>query len=390
MTYDVVIIGGGIHGAGVAQAAAAHGYSVLLLEKNDIADGTSSKSSKLIHGGLRYLESGQFSLVKECLYERQLLLKNAPHLVSLKPFIIPVYSDTSRGSMKIRVGLTLYSLLNGFKRSGQFQSISRKKWADFDGLNTNALQSVFQYWDAQTNDRLLTQAVIKSAENFNAVVKKNAEFLGAKIQNDNWVVRYRVHSREHEATAKVVINAAGPWVNAVNDRISLAMEKIPVDLVQGTHIILKGETTKGIYYLEALKDKRAIFVMPWYGDTMVGTTELTYTGDPDKVYATDDEINYLTDTVKHYFPKYASLNKSDIVNSFAGLRVLPADNGSAFSRSRETIIHEDKKNTPQLFSIYGGKLTAYRAAAEKVIRQIEHYLPQCRVRGDTKKIKLPE
>ncbi len=387
--YDVVVVGGGIHGAGVAQAAAVSGYSVLLLEKSDVADGTSSKSSKLIHGGLRYLESGQFSLVKECLHERELLLKNAPHLVELKPFIIPVYTDTSRSALKIRAGLSLYALLNGLKRSGRFQSIAKSAWNNLDGLAENDLQHVFQYWDAQTNDRLLTQAVIKSAEEFGSELKTNAELLSANYVDDHWIIKYVVNGDESEAHGKITINAGGPWINRINNRFIPSPLQVNIDLVQGSHIVVDGEVSQGIYYLEAPIDKRAVFVMPWYGDTMIGTTELTYTGEPEKVHPTDGEINYLIDTVKHYFPKFRSITSHDVKQSFAGLRVLPAHDESAFSRSRETIIHEDIQNAPQLFSIYGGKLTAYRATSENVIQRIKHYLPSHKIRGDTKKIKLP-
>jgi len=387
--YDVLVVGGGIHGAGVAQAAAVSGYSVLLLEKSDIAAGTSSKSSKLIHGGLRYLESGQLSLVKECLHERELLLKNAPHLVELKPFIIPIYSNTSRSALKVRAGLSLYALLNGLKRSGRFRSIAKNTWNNLDGLTENNLQHVFQYWDAQTNDKLLTQAVIKSAEEFAAEVKTSAELLSASYVNEQWVIKYAVGDSEKEVQAKVVINAGGPWVNRINDKFSPSPSQINIDLVQGSHIIVDGEVSQGIYYLEAPTDKRAVFVMPWCGNTMIGTTELTYIGEPEKVYPTDDEISYLINTVKFYFPKFRSLIDDNVRQSFAGLRVLLADDGSAFSRSRETIIHEDEINAPKLFAIYGGKLTAYRATAANVIQRIKHYLPDRKIIGDTKKIKLP-
>jgi len=402
--YDVAIIGGGIHGAGVAQAAAVAGYSVILLEQHDIGDGTSSKSSKLIHGGLRYLESGQFSLVKECLEERALLLKNAPHLVELKPFIIPIYMNTIRSAFTIRVGLSLYAMLGGLRGSSRFNSIPITEWEGLDGLSTEHLTHVFQYWDAQTNDKLLTQAVIKSAEEYSAKIITQAKLLKAtyvgkeqveqeqkktRQGDEHWSLQYLHHEKVHNVKASVVINASGPWVNRVNQRISSKLSNIDVDLVQGAHIIVKGEVTKGIYYLEAPSDQRAVFVMPWYGDTMIGTTERNFTGDPSDVAPTDDEVDYLLQTAAHYFPKLRSFDRASIVEKFAGLRVLPSDSGSAFSRSRETIVHEDKVNGARLFSIYGGKLTAYRATAESVIDKIKHYLPQRKVIGDTKKIKLP-
>ena len=151
--FDVVVIGGGIHGAGVAQAAAAQGYSVLVLEQSAIAAGTSSRSSKLIHGGLRYLENAQFSLVRECLRERALLLKNAPELVKLKPFYIPVYSETSRSAWQIRAGLALYSTLGGLGADTRFKIVPRHEWGTLDGLDREDLHKVFRYYDGQTDDK---------------------------------------------------------------------------------------------------------------------------------------------------------------------------------------------------------------------------------------------
>jgi glycerol-3-phosphate dehydrogenase len=155
--FNIVIIGGGIHGVAVAQAASAAGYSVLLLEKEGLASGTSGRSSKLIHGGLRYLETAQFSLVAECLRERALLLKNAPELVSLKKIYIPIYKDALRPPWMIRVGLSMYYALSGFNRDSGFRSVPKKEWSDLDGLDTEGLNGVFQYHEAQTDDALLTK-----------------------------------------------------------------------------------------------------------------------------------------------------------------------------------------------------------------------------------------
>lgn len=387
--YDVLVIGGGIHGAGVAQAAAAAGYSVLLLEQSDIGSGTSSKSSKLIHGGLRYLESGQFSLVRECLHERDLLLKNAPHLVRLEPFIIPVYQDTSRSPLKISAGLTLYSFLNGFKKSSRYKIISRSQWSDLDGLNTQGLKQVFQYWDAQTDDRLLTMAVIASAQNFNAQVETNAKFNQAKYTHPHWQVCYSQMQQEKSAQAKVLINAAGPWVNRILQTIDPKPSSVAVDLVQGTHIILQQKFEQGVYYLEAPSDRRAVFVMPWYGGSLIGTTEKIFHQAPEKAEPGEDEIRYLLETVRHYFPARINIQSNEVTQSFTGLRVLPSSGGAAFGRSRETIIHEDKQNAPGLFSIYGGKLTAYRATAEAVMRKCRIYLPAAKNKTNTGDLALP-
>ncbi|HEY3486844.1 MAG TPA: FAD-dependent oxidoreductase, partial [Gammaproteobacteria bacterium] len=189
--YDIVVIGGGIHGAGVLQAAAATGYSCLLLEQYaQPALGTSSRSSKLIHGGLRYLETGEFKLVYQCLRERRLLLRNAPGLVKLKPFFIPVYRQTSRGPWQIRAGLALYSLLAGYGRRVRFRTVPRTRWSELDGLRQTDLQQVFQYADAQTDDAALTKAVITSAESLGAEVRYQAEFQRAEFANGNYNIRF--------------------------------------------------------------------------------------------------------------------------------------------------------------------------------------------------------
>jgi len=387
---DVIVIGGGIHGAGVAQAVAAAGHSVCLLEQNQIASGTSSKSSKLIHGGLRYLESAQFSLVKECLQEREYLLNNAPHLVELKPFLIPIYRQTQRRPMTIRLGLTLYALLNAFRASGRFKSINKNLWSDLDGISLDDLQHVFQYWDAQTDDKLLTQAVIASAVSMDCEVIKPAKVTKLNQQKNNWEIEYEQNGQKHSLISKVVVNAAGPWVNQVLGLVDPQSQIKPVDLVQGTHIVLEGETKQGIYYLESPLDKRAIFVMPWYGNTLIGTTEKSFIGDPANVEASDEEVEYLLNSVGFYFPKYQNLQVEHIMDKFAGLRVLPAAEGAAFSRPRETSVYEDKVKAEGLFTIYGGKLTAYRATSALVLNQIAHLLPNVKSIADTRFLKLPD
>ncbi|MDH3327468.1 MAG: glycerol-3-phosphate dehydrogenase/oxidase [Gammaproteobacteria bacterium] len=383
--YDVVIVGGGIHGAGVAQASAAQGYSVLLLEQNSIGSGTSNKSSKLIHGGLRYLESGQFSLVRECLNERHYLLKNAPHLVELKPFYLPIYKQTSRRPLQIQMGLSLYALLAGLRKKSFFHRVSKNNWNQLDGLSLQNLQSVFQYWDAQTDDQLLTKAVLSSAKEMGAEAIEHAELICAENNDGEWQINFKTEQHQAEVRSKVVVNAGGPWVNEVLKRLTPNDAGMPVDLVQGTHIVLAEETSQGIYYVESPEDRRAVFVMPWYGETLVGTTEKIYTGDPANVSPTSEEENYLLNTASHYFPKF---KHTDIQRSFAGLRVLPQQQGAAFSRPRETTIYKDKTNS--CLSIYGGKLTAYRATSANVVKQFNHLLPNRRFVADTRYLKLPE
>ena len=383
--YDVVVIGAGIHGAGIAQAAAARGHSVLLLEQHSPAFGTSSRSSKLIHGGLRYLESGQLALVRECLRERELLLKLAPELVRLVPFYIPVYRHTTRRPWQIRAGLSLYALLGGLGEHVRFIQVPRAQWDELDGLATQDLQAVYRYFDAQTDDAALTRAVLQSAQTLGATVEMPAEFLGATVLTQDCSVRYAHQNRTHEILTRVLINAAGPWVNDVLKKVTPKPFIPVVDLVQGAHIIVEGTTRRGIYYVEAPRDRRAVFVMPWQGRTLIGTTETHYDGDPAAVHALPQEIDYLLETYEHYFPQPRA---AKLHESFAGLRVLPRADGSAFHRPRDTLLLCDNNTQPHLVSVVGGKLTAYRATAEKLLKLISPALPSRRAVANTRSLRL--
>ena len=387
-TYDVVIVGGGIHGVGVAQAAAAAGYSVFVIEEKSLAHGASSKSSKLIHGGLRYLETAQLKLVFECLSERSKLLKLAPDLVRLEPFHIPIYKHTRRRPWEIFAGLSLYAILGLMKSSALFTRVPENKWDDLDGLETENLQAVFRYKDGATDDAALTKAVMKSAESLGAELAMPAKFVSAQPIYGANEVKYSVAGAEHACKARLLVNAAGPWANAVLDRIVSNPEKMTVDLVSGTHIIIDEPAPKGMYYVEAPQDGRAVFVMPWKGSTMIGTTETKYDGDPSLIKPLKEEIDYLCEVAAAYFPKQKGLKADDVVESFAGLRVLPHAMGRAFSRPRETTFHVDKKRAPRVVTIYGGKLTAYRTTSEKLVSKFARLLPKRTRKARTSNLKL--
>jgi len=395
--YDVIIIGGGIHGVGVAQAAAAAGHSVLVLEQEALACGTSSRSSKLIHGGLRYLEGMQFSLVRECLRERALLLKNAPSLVKLQPFYIPVYKDTSRRPWLIRSGLTLYSLLGGINRASTFRSLGKDKWNDLDGLDTIGLEAVFRYYDAQTDDAALTHAVMHSAQSLGAELETNAQFVAGQLHNDGAVIQYQKNGQVITCEARTMVNAAGPWANQVLAKITPQQAPQAIDLVQGTHIVIEGTLNHGIYYMEASSDRRAVFAMPWQGKTLVGTTETIFdpNADPGSVAPLEEEARYLMKTIASYFPAYRNLQTNPVCSAFAGLRVLPRaasdkDKHNAFSRPRETVLQTDRSDSPRLLTIYGGKLTAYRTTAEKCLKQLHSSLPTRDAIANTRKLTLED
>jgi glycerol-3-phosphate dehydrogenase len=381
--FDLLVIGGGIHGVGVAQAAAAGGHSVLLLEQADLAAGTSSRSSKLIHGGLRYLETWQISLVRESLREREWLLRAAPDLVRRQAFFLPVYRQTSRRGWYLRAGLSLYTVLAGLGQHTRFRSVPRREWTRLDGLCTTDLQSVLQYWDAQTDDAALTRAVMRSAESCGAQCCCGAEFLSAEIGPNECVSHFRVGQQTRQVQSRAIVNAAGPWAGTVAERIRPRAPVAEVELVQGSHLELPGRIQRGCYYLEAPQDSRAVFVMPWHDRTLLGTTELIYRGAPEKTQPTTQEVEYLIRVFGHYFPG----RPRDVLEQWAGLRVLPAG-GTASRRSRETQLIVDDAKRPRVLSIFGGKLTTYRATAAKVLHQLAAALPTRKPIADTRDLKL--
>jgi glycerol-3-phosphate dehydrogenase len=373
--FDVVVIGGGIHGAGVLQAAVAAGHRALLIERRALASGTSSRSSKLIHGGLRYLESGQFSLVRESLRERAIHLKIAAELVELKPFFIPVYRDTRRRPWQLKLGLLLYAMLGGFQTGTRFGSVPKREWAALDGLKTEGLDAVIRYYDAQTDDAELTRAVVQSARELGAELAMPATFVEANLTDAGVDVVYDQGGSRVECRARVLVNAGGPWAMQIASAIRPAIAIPAVDLVQGTHIGFSLPVKAGIYYVESPDDGRAVFIMPWHGGTLIGTTETPYRGEPDGVHPLPAEEEYLLAVARHYFPAYRDITRDQIVTRFAGLRVLPAASQSAFDRSRETIFTTDREPNPRVLGIYGGKLTGWRAAAEHVLQRIGASLP---------------
>lgn len=382
--FDVVVIGGGINGTGVAQAVAAAGYSVALLEKSAVAAGTSSKSSKLIHGGLRYLETLDFKLVRESLKERELLLQLAPTLVKRLPFFIPLYQQSGRSSLKIATGLMLYTLLAGFQSKTGFRVVQRHEWKQLDGLKTDGLKRVFQYWDAHTNDAALTRAVMRSAQQLGAELHAPAEFLCAESLDHGYRISYRESGITRQIRATIAVNAAGPWVDAVAQRFRPLLPVITTDNVQGTHIEIDMQLSQGAYYLESPADKRAIFAIPWQGGALIGTTETLYRDNPDDVHPLGREISYLKSVFSHYFDD----SSVKINAAWAGLRVLPAAETDAFTRSRESCLVADDTQQPHALSIFGGKITSYRATARKVLQMCEKTLERRAPIADTSKLFL--
>lgn len=380
---DILVVGGGIHGCGVAQAAAAQGYRVVLVEQGRLASGTSSRSSKLIHGGLRYLETLQLPLVYEALREREILLRIAPQLVRKQRFYIPVYQSNLRPPWMIAAGLNVYALLS--LGQNPFRRLPEKEWSEvLPGLNQTGLLAVFQYWDAATDDARLTRAVAASARQLGADIREETALLHARYENHCWTAAL---SRGETVRAPVLVNAAGPWVQAVQQHISAPLPLPPLDRVQGAHIVLP-QPQEAYVYVEA-ENHRAMFIMPWQGHTLVGTTETAFAGNPAEVHPTASEISQLSEAYHRYYPE-RPWRPSEMLDRFAGIRILPKTGESFTGRPRAAGLVADNPRQPAVIAICGGKLTTYRSTAQKVMRLLNRSLPAPRRDIDTGKLPLPE
>lgn len=360
--FDICVIGGGIQGAGIAQAAALSGLSVALLEKSDWGAGTSSKSSKLIHGGLRYLQSFQISLVRESLRERRTLLNIAAGIVKPNWFYLPIYKNNQHKPWQLFIGLTAYRLLAGRKNLAGFKRLPRSQWHQLEGLNTANLKTVFAYQDAQTDDQMLTRRVALSAQAHGATLICPATVISAEKTYKGYSISLNLKGETKTIYCRYLVNAAGPWINPVAKTITPTPPMVDVDLVEGTHLEFSQQLSDKCFYLEAQQDQRAIFVMPYKGGTLLGTTEKVFAGNPDHVNPGAEEIEYLLEVIRYHFPHF----NHKPVRAWAGLRVLPCGDKTPFSRSREVQYAESKN----YLAIYGGKLTGYRATAETAIKKI--------------------
>jgi glycerol-3-phosphate dehydrogenase len=372
--YDLLIVGGGITGAGVARDAAMRGLRVALVDKGEFGGGTSSKSSKLIHGGLRYLEHGHLRLVRESSRERAILLRIAPHLVKPLRFTWPVYRGARIPKWKLNVGLKLYDMLAKYQRSWKHESLdAREVIKNEPSLRRSGLLGGATYFDAMTDDRKLTLANIESARNAGAEAVENILVESAKSTGSGFVVR----SAKLEIFAKVVVNATGPW------RADLLQTNSPQRVQRGTkgaHITLPREkigNTDAITLLSAI-DGRVMFVLPWDDRTIIGTTDTWTNESPDEVSASAEDIDYLLRSVRPYFPDCA-LSRSDVTGSWAGIRPLAAGTGTGDPAkiSREHTIEEPVTG---MFVISGGKLTTYRSMAAEIVDRVE-----LRIRGSVKR-----
>lgn len=385
---DIFIIGGGINGVGIARDAAGRGYSVALCEKEDLASGTSNWSSKLVHGGVRYLEHYEFGLVRKALKEREVLWAAAPHIVHPMRFILPHHKDL-RPAWLLRLGLFLYDHIGGRKLLPATKTVNLK-----DGPFGKPLKAMFtkgfQYSDAQVDDaRLVVLNAMDAAAN-GAEIATRREVISARREGEHWHIDTRNEDgTEVGYTASLIVNAAGPWVDLVLGQTFGANDAGNIRLVKGSHIVVPALFEHDNAYIFQNADNRIIFAIPWReGTTLIGTTDEDFEGDPRDAKISQAETDYLCAAASEYFEK--PITPDQIVWTYSGVRPLYDDGASAAQEAtRDYIFRRDgQKDEVPLLNIFGGKITTYRELSEKMLEAIEDELGR-RARPWTARAPLP-
>ena len=393
--YDVVVIGGGINGAGIARDAALRGLKVLLLEKNDFGSGTSSWSSRLIHGGLRYLEYGEIPLVFESLHERRRLRHLAPHLVRRLQLSLPVYAGARRGKFIIRLGMLAYDLLSIGKTIPSHRMLNRDQIIELEpGINRDGLVGAAQYYDAQVTfaERLVMENIVGAAS-AGADVRNYSPVIGINVrQGRTHSVQFKQNGNdvEEEVETTFVVNAAGPWVDKV---LATVNREMPAEMggTKGSHIVVSRFTgaPASAFYVEAAADGRPIFIIPWNNQFLIGTTDIRYDGDPADARASRNEIEYLINETNRIFPR-ANLEPADVAYAYAGVRPLPRRaEGPESAITRKHIIRRHRKHAKGLISVIGGKLTTYRNLSEQVVDKLSRWSRASLEACQTRTLPLP-
>jgi len=366
--YDIFIIGGGINGAGIARDAAGRGLKVFLVDKGKVGSATSSWSTKLIHGGLRYLENYDFKLVRESLKEREIIHKIAPHITHPLPFVIP-YNNKIRSKWLIKIGLFIYDNIGGKTSLPRSSTINIKK--KYPNILKNDYAVGFEYCDLQVDDLKLTQINAEDAKKNSATILENRKVISAKRSYDKWSIQL---DNNEFIDARILINASGPWINEVLQNVINIPSKKTIRLVKGSHIITKKLYENDIAFTLQNKDNRIVFVIPYKNHySLIGTTEIEVKS-PENLEIDNEEIEYLIDCVNIYFKNQVS--KSDIVDKYTGIRPLIENYKHASKITRDYVFDLDKsENKAPLLNIFGGKLTTYRKLAENSLKALQDYLP---------------
>jgi len=379
--FDIFIIGGGINGAGIARDASGRGLKVYLAEKGKVGSATSSWSSKLIHGGLRYLENYEFKLVAESLREREVITQIAPSITKPLPFVIP-HTKKLRSKLLIRLGLFLYDNLGGKTK------IPKSSKVIFSKQYQNILQSKFtegfRYYDVQVDDKKLVEMNIDDAKKMGAIIAEDTKVINANRIDNYWEI---ILNNNEKIKSKILVNAAGPWINETVNNVLKINAKKSIRLVRGSHIITKKLYEDEVAFTLQNEDNRVVFVIPYKGEySLIGTTEVDV-DTPDNPSISNEEKIYLINTINNHFIK--QISQEDIVETYSGIRPLIEDFKDATKVTRDYIfdLNEDESKAP-LLNIYGGKLTTYRKLAENVLLALNKYIPVNKKNSWTAKQKL--
>lgn len=370
--FDIAVIGGGINGCGIAADAALRGLSVLLLEKDDLASKTSSNSSKLIHGGLRYLEHYDFALVKKALDERQILLKIAPHLVYPLPFVLP-YEQTMRPVWLLRTGLFLYDHLSRKNKLPKSKFIRRSQDPSyFEPLALEYLKG-FKFYDCTTDDARLTIANAIQAHEHGAKIYTHCELHSAKAQDNRWYIETRLASGQGLSfAAKAIVNATGPWVEEINQRLQIP-NHYKMSLVKGSHLLVAKCYEGNHAYLLQNTDNRIVFLVPYQDYTMIGTTDVVFNRSLDSIQISPEEIQYLLELANRYLKH--PLKQEDILHTWSGVRPLIASGEMKPQSLSRDYAYEYSHLPAPAVSIYGGKITTYRQLSQEAVEALKPTFP---------------
>ena len=379
--FDIFIIGGGINGAGIARDASGRGLKVYLAEKGKVGSATSSWSSKLIHGGLRYLENYEFKLVAESLREREVITQIAPSITKPLPFVIP-HTKKLRSKLLIRLGLFLYDNLGGKTKIPKSSKVIFAK--QYQNILQSKFTEGFRYYDVQVDDKKLVEMNIDDAKKMGAIIAEDTKVINANRIDNYWEITL---NNNEKIKSKILINAAGPWINETVNNVLKINAKKSIRLVRGSHIITKKLYEDEVAFTLQNEDNRVVFVIPYKGEySLIGTTEVDV-DTPDNPSISNEEKIYLINTINNHFIK--QISQEDIVETYSGIRPLIEDFKDATKVTRDYIfdLNEDEYKAP-LLNIYGGKLTTYRKLAENVLLALNKYIPVNKKNSWTAKQKL--
>lgn len=376
--YDLVVIGGGINGCGIARDAAGRGLKVLLAEQGDLAQGTSSASTKLIHGGLRYLEYYEFRLVREALSEREVLLNNAPHIIWPLRFVLP-NNKAIRPAWLVRLGLFLYDHIGGRKQLAATKTIKLHQHAALSAPLKDQFEIAFEYSDCWVDDARLVVLNALDAAQRGATIRVQSTCVGAKRQEGLWQIQLENQETKQNETiqARILVNATGPWIDHLLHQTKLlAEQQHNVRLVRGSHIIVPKLYAHDRAYFFQNTDGRIMFSIPYEQDfTLLGTTDIDHHSGLKQVQITEEETQYLCDSASLYFKQ--PIKRSSVVWSYAGVRPLYDDGANqAQAATREYVLRvDDEQGQAPLLNVFGGKITTYRRLAEDALSKLATWIP---------------